>query len=238
MDLFGTSDRFHFLYLVNEPILAFQESANVAFRMSDDNPQALLALAYPANPQGLSPSGVTTATPLLSISPPGVMSSASASPSSISPISPVRAGPMSLLTTALSKSPSLHTFATHVPNVWNETILCVSQNPSLQKIILGDSRTGVMVTGLFMSEAKKHSKLVELIKAGTYVFFIFALRVQLIDDIFSHVAQWSERVLRHWEILVETLRQLLRMYTLVAAVQVPLRLNLIIVLLLRRGQIA
>ncbi|KIK57447.1 hypothetical protein GYMLUDRAFT_229341 [Collybiopsis luxurians FD-317 M1] len=139
------------------------ESANIAFRMSDDNPYTLLALAYPSSPQGFSQSAPTTP---LSVSL-GAMSPLPVSPTSSGPFFAARSGPMSLLTTALAKSPSLHTFATHVPNVWNETILCVSQNPSLQKIVLGDPRRGVMITGLFMSEARRHARLADLIKAGT-----------------------------------------------------------------------
>ncbi|KAJ3740029.1 hypothetical protein DFH05DRAFT_442504 [Lentinula detonsa] len=139
------------------------ESANVAFRMSDDNPQALLALAYPLVSQSLLP----VATRPLFVSSPVFTASPPASPSAAGPPSPAHGGPVSLLTSALAKSPSLHTFTTHVPSVWNETILCVSQNPSLQKIVLGDPRTGVLITGLFMAEAKNHPRLVELIKAGT-----------------------------------------------------------------------
>ncbi|KAF5391041.1 hypothetical protein D9757_003959 [Collybiopsis confluens] len=140
------------------------ESANIAFRMSNDNPQTLLALAYPFSPHNIYHSLPSTP---LSVSSPGPFSSSPAPLTDSPPSSPVRSGPMSLLTTALSKSPSLHTFATHVPNIWNEAILCVSQNPSLQQIVLGDPRIGVMITGLFMSEARKHARLVELIKAGT-----------------------------------------------------------------------
>ncbi|KAF9063021.1 hypothetical protein BDP27DRAFT_1335878 [Rhodocollybia butyracea] len=130
------------------------ESANVAFRMSDDNPLALLALAYPSASPGLfSPVPTPTPSPL-----------SPTLPSSNGPSYSARVGPMSLLTSALAKSPSLHTFSTHVPNVWNDTLLRVSQNPCLQKIILSPS---VMITGLFMNEAKKHTRLTELIKAGT-----------------------------------------------------------------------
>ncbi|KAJ4474359.1 hypothetical protein J3R30DRAFT_3508296 [Lentinula aciculospora] len=143
---------------------SYLESANVAFRMSDDNPQALLALAYPSLSPTLLPLLIHTSTPL-SVSAPVFTASPPTSPSINSPST--RGGPIALLTRALAKSPSLLTFATHVPSVWNETILCVSQNSSLQKIVLGDPRTGVLITGLFMVEAKKHPRLIELIKAGT-----------------------------------------------------------------------
>ncbi|KAJ3889355.1 hypothetical protein GG344DRAFT_78858 [Lentinula edodes] len=142
------------------------ESANVAFRMSDDNPQALLALAYSTVSQGLPSLSVLTSTPL-SASTPVSDTSPPTSPLINSPSSPAGGGPIDLLTNALAKSPSLHTFATQVPSVWNEAILRVSQNPSLQKIVLGDPKTGVLITGLFMAESKKHPRLVELIKAGT-----------------------------------------------------------------------
>ncbi|KAJ3860593.1 hypothetical protein EV359DRAFT_85178 [Lentinula novae-zelandiae] len=142
------------------------ESANVAFRMSDDNPQALLAMAYSTVSQGLPSFSVLTSTPL-SASTPVSDTSPPTSPLINGPSSPAGGGPIDLLTNALAKSPSLHTFATQVPSVWNEAILRVSQNPSLQKIVLGDPKTGVLITGLFMAESKKHPRLVELIKAGT-----------------------------------------------------------------------
>jgi len=138
------------------------ETANVAFRMSDESPQTLLAMAYPAMLQSFSPS-TPTLTPS-NVSPPESMSHL---PVSLAINSPICGGPISLLTSALAKSPSLHTFITHAPSLWNESILCVSQNSSLQKIILGDHRTGVSISGLFMNEAKRHPRLTELIKAGT-----------------------------------------------------------------------
>ncbi|KAE9402548.1 hypothetical protein BT96DRAFT_918072 [Gymnopus androsaceus JB14] len=111
----------------------YLESATVAFRMSDDNPQTLLALAYPSILQGHPPS-VPTAAPL-TVSLPG----------------------------------------THSP---------LASNPSLQKIILGDQRTGVMISGLFMNEAKKHTRLAELIKAGTP---IVRMRAQTLGN-FGNIA--------------------------------------------------
>ncbi|KAK7454042.1 hypothetical protein VKT23_011554 [Stygiomarasmius scandens] len=109
------------------------------------------------------------------------------------PGSPKPQGPVTLLAHALSSSPRLRSFSTHIPTVWNEVLLVVSKNPSLEKIVLGEgssgpglrlgggrasisagsgistspSAGGVVFTGLYMSEAKKHPKLVELIKAGT-----------------------------------------------------------------------
>ncbi|KAJ3777239.1 hypothetical protein FB446DRAFT_718627 [Lentinula raphanica] len=143
------------------------ESANVAFRMSDDNPQALLALAYPSVSQSLPPLSPSASTPPSPVFTPFLTASPPASPTADGSSFPTHVSPISLLTKALARSPSLHTFSTHVPSVWNETILCVSKNPSLQKIVLGDPKTGVLITGLFMDQAKKHPRLVELIKAGT-----------------------------------------------------------------------
>ncbi|KAF8962134.1 hypothetical protein BDZ97DRAFT_1759534 [Flammula alnicola] len=51
-------------------------------------------------------------------------------------------GPITALTHSLSTRPKLHTLSTLLPSVWNETILRVSTNPSLQRIILGDGTGG------------------------------------------------------------------------------------------------
>lgn len=82
----------------------------------------------------------------------------------------------------LSTRPKLHTFSTHLPNVWNENILRVSQNPALERIILidgaGDARdgavsdqyacgSGIAGTGHFFAQAKRHVRLSEQIRAGT-----------------------------------------------------------------------
>ncbi|KAJ3808339.1 hypothetical protein EV368DRAFT_84803 [Lentinula lateritia] len=160
------------------------ESANVAFRMSDDNPQALLAMAYFTVSQGL-PSLSVLSTPL-SASTPVSDTSPPTSPLIISPSA--GGGPIDLLTNALAKSPSLQTFATQVPSVWNEAILRVSQNPSLQKVVLGDPKTGVLTTGLFMAESKKHPRLVELIKAGTLIVRTRAYTLGSFGNIASSVS--------------------------------------------------
>ncbi|PPQ88177.1 hypothetical protein CVT25_005142 [Psilocybe cyanescens] len=137
---------------------------------------------------------------------------------------PFQQGPITALTQSLSTRPKLHTFSTLLPSVWNEVILRVSVNPSLERIILGDghgnghsnryngyaslrsstayrstkdhhtgpitaslpttwphfemANSGVMGTGLFMLQAKKHPRLTELIKAGT---FITRARAQTLD---------------------------------------------------------
>ncbi|KAH9475855.1 hypothetical protein JR316_0011415 [Psilocybe cubensis] len=125
----------------------------------------------------------------------------------------IQHGPITALTQSLSTRPNLQTFCTLLPSVWNEVILRVSANPSLERIILGDGHSqnirsspftnsrsstptwsskdhyagpvsvglppswphfematsGVMGTGLFMLQAKKHPRLTELIRAGTSI---------------------------------------------------------------------
>ena len=79
----------------------------------------------------------------------------------------------------------LHTFSTYLPSLWNAAILCVSHNPALQRIVLGDGRepmdpytylggageagspAAIVGTGIFLMEARKHARLGELIRAGT-----------------------------------------------------------------------
>ncbi|KAK2459970.1 hypothetical protein APHAL10511_007976 [Amanita phalloides] len=109
-------------------------------------------------------------------------------------ITPARlGGPIARLTRALSTRPKLHTFAAYLPSIWSDAILRVSTNKRLERIVLSDGRSdvciipevagvacsspageqyqqnGVLGTGLFFMEAKKHAKLIELIRAGTYV---------------------------------------------------------------------
>ncbi|KAF8347568.1 hypothetical protein F5887DRAFT_956388 [Amanita rubescens] len=105
--------------------------------------------------------------------------------------SPVRLGPIARITHALSTRPKLHSFAAHLPSTWSNAILRVSTNKQLERIVLSDGRTdisiipeiagaafsapatehhqqhGVLGSGLFMMEARKHAKLIELIRAGT-----------------------------------------------------------------------
>ncbi|KAF9269810.1 hypothetical protein L218DRAFT_993798 [Marasmius fiardii PR-910] len=72
--------------------------------------------------------------------------------------------PITHLANALASLPNLHTFITLLPSVWSDVLLVVSGNPSLRRITLGQ---GIIPTGLFMNTAVKHSKLMELIRAGT-----------------------------------------------------------------------
>ncbi|KAF8629807.1 hypothetical protein AX15_003276 [Amanita polypyramis BW_CC] len=110
----------------------------------------------------------------------------------------VQVGPITRLTRALSTRPRLHTFSAHLPSTWSDAILRVSTNKRLERIVLTDGRmdvcvipeiagavfpapatehhqqAGVLGTGLFFMEARKHVRLTELIKAGTYVDPLFA----------------------------------------------------------------
>lgn len=141
-----------------------QELADIAFRLSDDS--------------GINQ--LTASLQHLSIHPP---------PTNVSE------GPITSLTHALITRPKLRTFCTLLPSLWNETLLRVSTNPNLECIILGDgvsrqqmhARTtslsgrsldydsasgGIIGTGLFLTQAKKHARLSDLIRAGTYVSFL------------------------------------------------------------------
>ncbi|KAF8815530.1 hypothetical protein BYT27DRAFT_7079768 [Phlegmacium glaucopus] len=142
------------------------ELADVAFRLSDDSGLGQLA----------------TNLHLLSIHLPQVN------------LAEPQEGPITSLTHALITRPKLRTFCTLLPSLWNETILRVSSNPNLECIVLGDgasrpreythARTtsltgknidvgvaydgGIVGTGLFLMQAKKHARLSDLIRAGTF----------------------------------------------------------------------
>ncbi|EIW55719.1 uncharacterized protein TRAVEDRAFT_59954 [Trametes versicolor FP-101664 SS1] len=70
------------------------------------------------------------------------------------------------LTQALAAAPRLHTLHTQLPAVWNTTLLDIAQNPSLVRIVLfpAPEHAGAH---LFLAEAKRHPRLVDLIRAGT-----------------------------------------------------------------------
>ncbi|KAF8877935.1 hypothetical protein CPB84DRAFT_1966255 [Gymnopilus junonius] len=124
-------------------------------------------------------------------------------------------GPITAITHSLRTRPKLHTFSTMLPSVWNETILHVSENPALERVILGDGHStsgagghglgysgrggtwsgtdfyaapvsaslpagplfesvnhgqgSILGTGLFLTQARKHLRLSELIRAGTSI---------------------------------------------------------------------
>ncbi|KAG7440749.1 uncharacterized protein BT62DRAFT_937725 [Guyanagaster necrorhizus] len=91
---------------------------------------------------------------------------------SVSPPAAQPRGPISTITHALSLAPSLHTFSTQLPSLWNEAILSVSQNPCLERIVLGgtDYEDGCGIIsggGLYMIQTRKHPRLAELIRNGT-----------------------------------------------------------------------
>ncbi|KAF9044258.1 hypothetical protein BJ165DRAFT_188860 [Panaeolus papilionaceus] len=140
----------------------------------------------------------------------------SGSPSHIQQFDP-HLFPVKALSHSLSTVPKLKTFFTLLPSVWSETILRISTNPSLERIVLSDSShifssntssssylfeqtrpqdrqwsgkdlyaspvgaciqptsslyepaTGILWTGLFFSQARKHPRLSELIRAGTCI---------------------------------------------------------------------
>jgi len=69
---------------------------------------------------------------------------------------------------ALSMAPNLKTVCAQLPALWNDTLLTISQNPSLQCIILSPDKE-LVGSHLFLMEAKKHDRLMELIEAGTPV---------------------------------------------------------------------
>ncbi|KAF7313886.1 hypothetical protein HMN09_00546400 [Mycena chlorophos] len=89
---------------------------------------------------------------------------------------PLSADPaLSTLVGALAAAPSLHTLRTPVPSFWSPTLLAVSANPAMRRICLGDDLSGmgkprsVMASSLFLSAARAHMRLSDLIRAGTSV---------------------------------------------------------------------
>jgi len=72
----------------------------------------------------------------------------------------------SLFVSALSKAPKLKTFRALLPAIWNTTLLTISQNPNLERIHLSPDNE-LIGSHLFLTEARKYGKLMDLIKAGT-----------------------------------------------------------------------
>ncbi|KAH7926564.1 hypothetical protein BV22DRAFT_1128042 [Leucogyrophana mollusca] len=79
---------------------------------------------------------------------------------------------------SLSAAPRLRTVRSQIPAIWNDVLLIISHNSSLERVVLyADSPSGVLgsfdgealiaASGMYMTEAKKHVRLTELIKAGT-----------------------------------------------------------------------
>ncbi|KAF9223136.1 hypothetical protein BS17DRAFT_734736 [Gyrodon lividus] len=100
------------------------------------------------------------------------------------------------LAQALSEAPRLQSVRAQLPAVWNNLLLVMSSNPSLEKVTLysepmlgvahnrttpgssvikaactgiGDNENAILATGLYMMETKKHARLSELIRAGTSI---------------------------------------------------------------------
>ena len=163
----------------NSLVRILQETANIAFRLSDDQPAAVPPAANPTEPSSPSmhPSNKPT---------------------------PVRA-----LAHSLAHAPSLHTILTRLPSIWNPLLSFVSANPRLERIVLDPvelavaaraksssssssslvcyspprdptvdpdaswagwtTSEGITALGLFMAEARKFDRLSELIRAGTSV---------------------------------------------------------------------
>ena len=69
---------------------------------------------------------------------------------------------------ALTTAPNLKTVRAQLPAVWNDTLLTVSQNPNIRCISLSPDKE-LVGSHLFLMEAKKHDRLMELINAGTPV---------------------------------------------------------------------
>ncbi|KZT70686.1 hypothetical protein DAEQUDRAFT_634406, partial [Daedalea quercina L-15889] len=68
--------------------------------------------------------------------------------------------------TSLAAAPRLRAVSALLPTVWNTALLEISQNPVLERIHLGP-RAELFASQLFISEARKHPRLMELIVAGT-----------------------------------------------------------------------
>ena len=69
---------------------------------------------------------------------------------------------------ALTTAPNLKTVRAQLPALWNDTLLTISRNPNLRCISLSPDKE-LVGNHLFLMGAKKHGRLMELIKAGTPV---------------------------------------------------------------------
>jgi len=70
--------------------------------------------------------------------------------------------------------------------VWSPALLTISENPQLEKIEFWSAfqadDAAMLGTGLFFTGARNHQRLVDLIKAGTSVFYISNLLAFLFHD--------------------------------------------------------
>ncbi|KAL4251168.1 hypothetical protein ABKN59_004937 [Abortiporus biennis] len=80
---------------------------------------------------------------------------------------------------ALASAPSLKHIETVLPAVWNPTLLEISANPNLRTVHLAGnppteytrSKSGPLLSSnLYLSSARSHPRLMELIRAGTPIF--------------------------------------------------------------------
>jgi hypothetical protein len=106
------------------------ETADIAFKLSDDTPTSPVAVAIPTFASFPTPQRSQT------------LSSSGQVEATTSNLPPLPQTPITALTTALSRAPNLHTFTTHLPSVWNVAILTVSTNPRLERIVLVDGHKG------------------------------------------------------------------------------------------------
>ncbi|KAI0916335.1 hypothetical protein AcV5_003301 [Taiwanofungus camphoratus] len=67
---------------------------------------------------------------------------------------------------SLAIAPKLQVVRALLPAVWNNTLLEISANPALERIQLTPD-TELIGAHLFLAEARKHPRLIELIRAGT-----------------------------------------------------------------------
>ncbi|KAH9950765.1 hypothetical protein B0H21DRAFT_686106 [Amylocystis lapponica] len=70
--------------------------------------------------------------------------------------------------TSLATAPNLRAVRALLPAIWNSTLLEISGNPALKGIQLTPD-SELMGSHLFLTEARKHTRLMELIHAGTPV---------------------------------------------------------------------
>jgi hypothetical protein len=70
--------------------------------------------------------------------------------------------------------------------VWSPALLTISENPQLEKIEFWGAfqadDAAMLGTGLFFTGARSHQRLVDLIKAGTSVFYFSNLLTFLFHD--------------------------------------------------------
>ncbi|KAF9527165.1 hypothetical protein CPB83DRAFT_423335 [Crepidotus variabilis] len=123
------------------------EYVDCAFRLSDDTPGSLPSLRAHVPSIYLPPPPPQT-TSTSRFSPPSAIFDASPT-AQLQPSIP-RSGrlplmthgkpttPNALLIHSLRSRPRLRTFCTRLPNIWNECILRVSENPNLERIVLAD----------------------------------------------------------------------------------------------------